>query len=71
MNGERRGGRGKGRKTLRLVEKTESGEERASKGDGRKPMDSKRKEEIQAIKEAYLKKKREKKEADKTAKLER
>ena len=34
-------------------------------------MDSKRKEEIQAIKEAYLKKKREKKEADKAAKLER
>ena len=34
-------------------------------------MDSKRKEEIQAIKESYLKKKREKKEADKAAKLER
>ena len=69
--GERRGGRGKGKKTLRLGPKTESGDDKESKGDGRKPMDSKRKEEIQAIKESYLKKKREKKESEKAAKLER
>ena len=66
------------KKTLRLVEKgSESGPfrtsfaDRQSRGDGDSSPSYARREEVKAIKERYLKKKQEKKEADRLARQER